>query len=171
MPNSCDLMDCSPPASSVHGISQPEYWSGLPFPFPGDLPDPGIEPRSPALQADSLSTEPPGKISHVDRGYLLEEWPFTSMEPTLQIHNPRQKEKKKNHHQTNPKWGTFFKYLSGIPLKCQVHQNTREVWEAFIVQEPNETFWLNLTWYLRWDSGGGKGHQGKTKEIRMKYGV
>ena len=38
-----------------------EYWSGLPFPSPGDLPDPGIEPRSPALQADALPFEPPGK--------------------------------------------------------------------------------------------------------------
>ena len=37
-----------------------EYWSGLPFPTPGDFPDPGIEPRSPALQADSLLSEPPG---------------------------------------------------------------------------------------------------------------
>ena len=38
-----------------------EYWSGVPFPCPGDLPDPGIEPRSPALQADSLQSEPPDK--------------------------------------------------------------------------------------------------------------
>ena len=38
-----------------------EYWSELPFPSPGDLPDPEIEPRSPALQADSLPSEPPGK--------------------------------------------------------------------------------------------------------------
>ena len=38
-----------------------EYWSGLPFLSPGDLPDPGIEPRSPALQADSLPSEPPEK--------------------------------------------------------------------------------------------------------------
>ena len=37
-----------------------EYWSGLPFPSPGDLPNPGIEPQSPALQADSLPSEPPG---------------------------------------------------------------------------------------------------------------
>ena len=43
------------------GFSRPEYWSGLPFPSPGNLPDPGIEPRSSALQADSLSSEPPGK--------------------------------------------------------------------------------------------------------------
>ena len=38
-----------------------EYWSRLPFPSPGDLPDPGIEPRSPTLQADTLTSEPPGK--------------------------------------------------------------------------------------------------------------
>ena len=43
------------------GFSRQEYWSGLPFPSPGDLPNPGIEPRSPALQADSLPSEPPGK--------------------------------------------------------------------------------------------------------------
>ena len=43
------------------GSSRREYWSGLPFPSPGDLLDPGIEPRSPALQADALPSEPPGK--------------------------------------------------------------------------------------------------------------
>ena len=43
------------------GFSRQEYWRRLPFPSPGDLPDPGIEPRSPALQADSLPTELPGK--------------------------------------------------------------------------------------------------------------
>ena len=43
------------------GFSRQEYWSGLPFPSPGDFPDPGIKPRSPALQADSLPSEPPGK--------------------------------------------------------------------------------------------------------------
>ena len=43
------------------GFSRQEYWNGLPFPSPGDLPDPGIEPRSTALQADALPSEPPGK--------------------------------------------------------------------------------------------------------------
>ena len=43
------------------GFSRQEYWSGLPLPSPGDLPDPGIEPRSPALRADALTSEPPGK--------------------------------------------------------------------------------------------------------------
>ena len=42
-------------------FSRQEYWSGLPFPSPGNLPDPGIKPRSPVLQADSLPSEPPGK--------------------------------------------------------------------------------------------------------------
>ena len=45
------------------GFSRQEYWSGLPFPSPGGLPDPGIEPRSPALQADALTSEPPGKAA------------------------------------------------------------------------------------------------------------
>ena len=43
------------------GFSRQEYWSGLPFPSPGDLPDPGIKLGSPSLQADSLPSEPPGK--------------------------------------------------------------------------------------------------------------
>ena len=43
------------------GFSKQEYWSGLPFPSSGNLPDPGIEPRSPALQADAVLSEPPGK--------------------------------------------------------------------------------------------------------------
>ena len=57
----CDPVDCNLLGFSVHGISRQEYWSGLPFPSPGDLPDPGIEPRFPALQADTLTSESPGK--------------------------------------------------------------------------------------------------------------
>ena len=47
-------------ASLSVGFSRQEYWSGLPFPSPGDLPDPEIEPRFPALQADALPSESPG---------------------------------------------------------------------------------------------------------------
>ena len=43
------------------GFSRQEYWNGLPYPPPGDLPNPGSKPRSPLLQADSLPSEPPGK--------------------------------------------------------------------------------------------------------------
>ena len=45
------------------GFSRQEYWSGLPFPSPGDLPNPGIEPRSLALQANTLTSEPPGRVT------------------------------------------------------------------------------------------------------------
>ena len=44
------------------GFSRQEYWNGLPFPSPGDLPNPGTEPRSPALQADPLPSDPPGRL-------------------------------------------------------------------------------------------------------------
>ena len=50
------------------GFSRPECWSGLPFPSPGDLPNPGIEAQSPALQADTLPSEPAGKSSMVPGG-------------------------------------------------------------------------------------------------------
>ena len=60
-PTLCDPTDCSPPGSMTMGFPRQEYWSGLPFPSPWDLPDPGIQPGSPALQADSLPSEPPGK--------------------------------------------------------------------------------------------------------------
>ena len=62
-------------ASLSMGFSRQEYCSGLPFPSPGDLPNPGIEPGSPALQADVLTSEPPGKPQGLYKGrqinYLL----------------------------------------------------------------------------------------------------
>ena len=67
-PTLCDPMDCSPPGSSIHVLLQARYWSGLPFPSPGDLLDPGIEPASPVAPASQsgrfLTTEPLGKPSH-----------------------------------------------------------------------------------------------------------
>ena len=60
-PALCDPVDSSPPGFSVHEFSRQEYWSGLPVPSPGYLPNPGIEPQSLTLQADSLPSEPPGK--------------------------------------------------------------------------------------------------------------
>ena len=76
-PTLCDPMDYSPPGSSVMAFSRQEYWSGLPFPSPGNLPNPGIEPGSPALQADSLPSEPPGKPKN--RGFckLKMSWHLT----------------------------------------------------------------------------------------------
>ena len=59
-PTLCDPMDVAHQVPPSMGFSRQEYWNGLPFPFPGDLPNPGIEPRSPALWADALLSEPPG---------------------------------------------------------------------------------------------------------------
>jgi len=53
----------APQAPLSMDFSRPEYWSGYLFPSPGDLPNPGIKPTSPTLQADSLLAEPPGKLS------------------------------------------------------------------------------------------------------------
>ena len=63
------------------GFSRPEYWSGLPCPLPGDLPNPGIKPRSPALQPDSLPSEPPGKPENTGVGSLsFLHWNFPTQE-------------------------------------------------------------------------------------------
>ena len=74
---SCPML--ATPWTVVHQVPLPmgffrqEYWSGLPFPSPGVLPDPEIEPRSPALQVDSLPIEPPGKpVKHFSKKDLEE---------------------------------------------------------------------------------------------------
>ena len=64
------IIACQVPLSM--GFSEQEYWSGLPVPSPGDLPDPGIEPGSPALQAGDLLTELRGKpVLHMVNRYRL----------------------------------------------------------------------------------------------------
>ena len=74
-PTVCNPMDCSLPGSSIHEIFQArEYWSGLPFPSPGDLPDPGVEPGSPALQADTSPSVT--REATVGRVQLEQEWPW-----------------------------------------------------------------------------------------------
>ena len=64
-PTLCNLMDCSPLGSSVHGILQSRILEWVAIPFPEALPDLGIELTSPTLQADSLPSEKPGKPSEV----------------------------------------------------------------------------------------------------------
>ena len=68
-PTLCEPMDCVAHQDplSMRFFGQ-EHWSWLPFPSPGDLPDPGIKPGSPALQADSLPSEPPGKPTQAGLG-------------------------------------------------------------------------------------------------------
>ena len=57
----CHPVDCSWPGSSVHGIVQAGMLECIAIPSPGDLPDPGIEPRPPTVEANSLPSQPPGK--------------------------------------------------------------------------------------------------------------
>ena len=68
-PNLCNLME-SARLLCLWGFSRQEYWSGLPFPPPEYLPNPGIEPRSPTLQVDSLPAEPQGKPKNIGVGSL-----------------------------------------------------------------------------------------------------
>ena len=75
-PALCDPMDFSPLGFSVHGILQQGYWSGQPFPSPEDLPNPCVEPGSPALQVDSLPSEPPGNHKRERAGPILRSKPL-----------------------------------------------------------------------------------------------
>ena len=69
----CDPMDCVDCQASLSmEFSRQEYWSGLPFPSPGDLPNPGIKPGSPVLQAGSLLSEPPSGGSVMVKGQILD---------------------------------------------------------------------------------------------------
>jgi len=81
---------CQAPLSM--GFSRQEYWSGQPFPSPVDLPDPGIEPRSPLLQVDSLPSEPPGKskirFKRHQTGFLLKLTTFKPLPLENISHNP-----------------------------------------------------------------------------------
>ena len=77
------------------GFSRQEYWSGEPLPSPGDPPNPGIEPRSPTLQADSLPTEPQGKpnIGEIHHYYRLDnlariDYPWASLETACSAGDP-----------------------------------------------------------------------------------
>ena len=57
----CNPMGCNLPSPLSMEFSRQKYWNGLPFPSPGDPPNSGIEPGSPALRADTLPSKPPGK--------------------------------------------------------------------------------------------------------------
>ena len=102
-------MDDSPLAPLSMAFSRQEYWSGLLFPTPEDLPDPGIEPWSPALRADSLLTEPPGKPKEFPK-YVF----FKSPLKWLWFYTLK---------------GEFFRlqkmglYLEIYAFKCQINEN------------------------------------------------
>ena len=77
----------------IMGFSRQEYWSGLPFLSPGDLPDPGVEPGSPTFQADALTSEPPGKpimyctIVQRNHNLIIHSPPLEQLEDAKGQHN------------------------------------------------------------------------------------
>ena len=89
-PTLCDPMDCSPSGSCPRGFSKQEYCSELPCPPPGDLPNPRVKLRPPALQDASLPSEPPGKPKNTGVGSLsLSKWNFLTQESNWGLLHPR----------------------------------------------------------------------------------
>ena len=94
-----DPVDCAHQAPLSMGFFRQEYWSGLPFPSPGDLPNPGIKPGSPTLQAESFLSEPPGKppvLEDLTNEGENEGWPrgWQCSEPWWGGGDPRARESK-----------------------------------------------------------------------------
>ena len=103
------------------GFSRQEYWSGLPFPSPGDLPDPGIELRSPALQADTLNSEPPGKPSKL---------PYDPANPTAG-HTPQ---------------GTRIERDTCTPMFIATLFTIARTWKQ--PRSPSADEWIRKLWYI-----------------------
>ena len=103
------------------GFSRQERWSGLPCPLWGDLPNPGIKPRSPALQVDSLPTEPPGKPDVLLEGSLV-----NSFSPLYSI------------LYQNTKTYIFVRLLMGVYQCFYEHRTWAGVWGGYII-----SYWLS----------------------------
>ena len=97
----CAVLSCSVMSNSLQprglqptrllcpwGFSRQEYWSGLPCPPPGDLPNPGIEPRSPTLQADFSASEPPGKPVNTVLQWVAYPFSEESSDPGIKLGSP-----------------------------------------------------------------------------------
>ena len=107
------------------GFSRQEYWSGLPFPSPGGLPNPGIEPRSPTLQADALTSEPPGKKMYIHDAATWKR---------IQFHMNLEKLCPGSWGQGKPglmrltlRWNTFSRTITSFKTcQCQSHNSRKE---------------------------------------------
>ena len=102
-------------------FSRPESWNGEPFPSPGDLPNPGIKPRSPALQEDCLSVEPQGKLNNTGVGTLsLLQQIFLTQESNQGFLHQRQILDQLSHQgwliYWTLEWVTITEYLSELPF-------------------------------------------------------
>ena len=132
-PTLWDPMDC-------RGFSRQEYWSGLPCPPPGNLPDPGIGPRSPTLQADSLPSKPSGSLlllsrfSHVR--LLATPWTAAHQAP-LSLGFSRQE------------------HWSGLPLPSPMHESEKWKWSRSVLSDSERPHGLQPTRLLHpWDFPG-----------------
>ena len=139
------------------GFSRQEYWSGLPFPSPGDFPNPGIEPGSPTLQADALASEPPGNSVLIANGIspqLLPVYPWTT--------------EKTNWKQANKKTGREEQDGGGVGgcgvhLSPRIHQehSFRHKSACRTPAESRQEYLASRTWHKTW----------RTKELWGKTGV
>ena len=122
------------------GFSRQEYWSGLPFPSPGDLPDPGIEPRSPALQTDTLTSEPPGnpkKESEVAQSCLALYDPMDCSPPGSSVHGILQARVLE--------WVAICTYIERVNVK----QSSSSCWPWVVAFVCLLFCWH--TWWEHWD--------------------
>ena len=110
------------------GFSRQEYWSGLPFASPGDIPNPGIEPRSPALQADALSSEPPGKPC---RQYCLQIEKAREFQKNIFCFTDYAKAFDCVYH--NKLWKILRKMVKSLEIKWGVHwmKGNRQWWQSW----------------------------------------
>ena len=104
------------------GFSRQEYWSGLPGPLPGDLPNPGIQPRSPALQADSLPSEPPGKPKNIGVAFLsLVQGKFPTKKLNLDLLHCRQIPHQLTYQHSTNFWGSCLHACSVVSNSLRPH--------------------------------------------------
>ena len=116
-PTVCDLTDSSPPGSSFHGVLQARVLEWVAIPSPGDLPDPGIKLGSPALQANSLPSEPLLLLSHFSRVWLYVT-PWTEA------------------HQAPQSLGfSRQEHWSGLPFPSPMHESEKWKWSCSVMSD------------------------------------
>ena len=150
-------------------FSRLEYWSGWPFPSPGDLPNPRIEPRSPSLQADSSPAEPQGKPKNTRVGCLsLRQWIVLIQESTWGLLHCRQILYQLSYQGSPWEWKIILNYL--LDPKCNPRiskRETKKVKDIVLRDVTVETGgWSdkgNGSWANQWKQGGTESLKGKVK--------
>ena len=155
------------------GFSRQEYWSGLPCPPPGDLLEPGTEPQSPALQADSLSFEPPIKGSQINKS-SCESFPHSSVgkEFACNAGDPGST----TGSGRSPGEGTGYPpQYSWASLVAQLIKNPPAIWETWIwslgwedpLEKGKATHSSILTWRIPWNSPWGCKESDTTERLSL----